>query len=58
MLKSTEFEISFAKYKLNCQKNVVFIMLMNLKQQTIVCILSFMSRINLILSLNEHKNVL
>ena len=41
MLNSTEHQISTA------HKNVVFIMLINVKMPTIVGILTFMSRINL-----------
>ena len=39
-------------------KDIVFIMLINVKMPTIVCNLTFMSRINCMLSLVEHGNSL
>ena len=60
MLNSTEHEISTAHKKLKYQQmkkflalspsDVVFIMLINVKMPTIVGILTFMSRINFMLS--------
>ena len=69
MLNSTEHEISTAhkNYKKKRQikkllalslSDVVFIMLINGKMPTIVGILTFMSRINFVLSCVEHKKVL
>ena len=59
MLNSTENEISFAHKKLKYRQlnkllalslsDVVFIMLINVEMQTIVGILTFMSRINFLL---------
>ena len=64
MLNSTEHEISSAHKKLKFQQmkkftaldisGVVFIMLINVKMSTIVGILIFMSRINLVLTRVEH----
>ena len=65
MLNSTEHESSTAHKKLKYQKmrkwvalslsDVVFIMLINVKMQTIVGILTFMSRINFVLSSVEYE---
>ena len=67
MLNSTEHEISTAHKNKNtlCQQmkkffafshsDVVFIVLINVKMQTVVGILSFMSRLNFVLSWVEHE---
>ena len=65
MLNSTEYEISTAHKKLKYRhikkflalilSDIVFIMLINVKMPTIVGILTFMSRINFVLSLVEYK---
>ena len=51
MLNSTEHE----KYLALSLSNVVFIMLINVNMPTIVGILTFMSRINFMLSWVEHE---
>ena len=68
MLNPTEHEPSTAHKKLkyrNLKKflalslsDVVFIMLINVKMPTIVGILTFMSRINFVLSCVRHRKVL
>ena len=62
MLNSTEHEILTAHTNENTDKNcfcfksdVVFIMLINVKMPTIVGILTFISRINFMLSWVEHE---
>ena len=56
MLNSTEHEISTA-HKTKIPTEVVFIMLINVKIPTIVGILTFMGRINFVLSLVENEKV-
>ena len=68
MLNSTERENLNYSYKLKYRQmkkflalslsDVVFIMLVNVKMPTIVGIFTFMCRINLVLSLVEHENIL
>ena len=70
MLNSAEHEVSTAQKKLKYRQikkflalslsDVVFIMLLNVKMPTIVMvgILTFMSRINFVLSKVEHEKVL
>ena len=63
MLNSTEHEISTAQTKIPTNRmllalslsDVAFIMLINVKMPTIVGILTFMSRINFVLSRVEHR---
>ena len=51
MLNSTELEVSTAHKSLALSlSDIVFIMLINVKMSTIVGILTFMSRINFVLS--------
>ena len=66
MLNSNEHEISTAhkilkyrqmkKFLALSPSNVVFIMLLNVKMPTVVGILTFMSRINFLLSRVGHDN--
>ena len=55
MLNSTEHEISTKTPTKRRLSDVVFILLLNVKMPTIFGILTFMSRINFVLSRVEHE---
>ena len=68
MLNSAEHDILTAHYNLNAEQKhiflafilagVLFIMLRNVKMSKIIDILTFMSKINFMLSWVEHEKVL